>query len=278
VCGGTTSEPLFFGPFRLHHGCHPLLSSEADRVAAAVHRLALDPDLTITEARLLPVSVPSWMDTDDADPTDQRTRLPWSHLDRRRLRRALRGLPAARREAGLDDSTCVSGACAWCGRSRSRGWHGSDYTWPDGTSAPLCTDCHRVWVAHSEPQLPDDVAAALAEAITGVPTMLGEAPPPLTMFCEAGNVSSDICEHEEVSSDLLGAEPWSHLPAEAVDRLRWARWGRFGGRDAPAEHRAEAVARAEAEEAVRAARNASEAADQAVRADVYGFGADRSAR
>jgi hypothetical protein len=257
-CGGSTSEHNFFGPFRLHHSCHGLLGSNASRVRAAAAWLRLG-EVSEAEAGLIACPVPRYADTDAADPTETRTRLPWSHVDARGLRRALKGLPAARRAAGLDPSRCSQGACAWCGRSTSLGWHSSPYRWPNGDPAPLCRDCHDVWVRRSEPEWPDDVAVALAEAITGVPWSLGQAPPRgLVPFCALNGPTGD--------------HPWHYLPAEGVDRLRWECWARYGGAYAPTEHREEALARAAAVDASKAARKASQEAENAAMQDVFGFG------
>ena len=65
--------------------------------------------------------------------------------------------------------------------------------------------------------------------------------------------------------------PWSHLPTVAVAEYRWAVWGRFGGRYAPPEHRAERVATAEARGAARRAASVVVQTEQASRMDVYGF-------
>jgi hypothetical protein len=256
-CGGSTSEAAYFGPFRLHASCGPLMGSNASRVRAAAAWLRLG-EVSLDDATLVGFPVPRYADTEAADPTQTRTRLPWSHVDRKGLARAVKGLPAARRKAGLDPSRCSRGACAWCGRSESLGWHESNYTWPSGDPAPLCADCHRVWVARSEPVWPEDVAAALAECVTGVPWPLGQPPPPgLVPFCALNGPEGD--------------HPWGYLPAEGVDRLRWSCWALYGGRYAPEEHRAEALARAAAVDASKAARNASQEAENAHREDVYGF-------
>jgi hypothetical protein len=116
-----------------------------------------------------------------------------------------------------------------------------------------------VWVARSEPQFDQDVAAALSECITGVPHRLGTTPPVgLVPFCAQNGPEGD--------------HPWAHLPAEAIERLRWTMWGMYNGAYAPTEHREEALRRAEAVEVSKAAANASLETARARLEDTFGFG------
>ncbi|HEY5786186.1 MAG TPA: hypothetical protein VIT65_15565, partial [Microlunatus sp.] len=154
------------------------------------------------------------------------------------------------------------GCCAWCGIAESMGWADRGHRWPDGSPAPLCAACGRVYDATSSPDplyWPGQ-RAGIAEAATGVPIGLGQtAPEGLRAFAEVE------CDG--------GGEPWSHLPTEALSAFRWAAWGRWGGRYAPKQHRAEAVARARAADAAKAERAAAKVAEERARLDTYGFGA-----
>jgi len=190
----------------------------------------------------------------------------WGHVDRAALREALLDVPLLRAEHGYDPARCVTGGCAWCGREESRSWHADGHVWADGTEAPLCAGCHGVYVAHGEPgaNLWAAQREGIAEAVTGVPVQMGESAP------------AGLLAYAEVAGDFTaGGQPWEHLPAEAVEAYRWATWGRFDGRYAPPEHRAEAVARAAEREAAREAKQAEREAEEAARADVHGFGRNR---
>ena len=128
--------------------------------------------------------------------------------------------------------------------------------------APLCGDCGPVFERHGSPAFWDEQRPALAEAVTGAPTMMGESPP------------DGLVAYAEHRPETDGTR-WGHLPGEAVEAYRWAVWGRFGGRYAPAEYRSEAVARAGAREAAKRDANAAVKAEEASRADVYRFGVPR---
>ena len=98
-----------------------------------------------------------------------RDRMPWRHLDRKELVKAVKSLPRLRRRAGLDPSRCRDGACGWCGVAESCGWHTSKQRWPDGTPAPLCRSCHEVRRAARRGPTPSRAICLRrwAEAMTG---------------------------------------------------------------------------------------------------------------
>jgi hypothetical protein len=264
VCGGDVrgNDCDWFGVWRRHRECSPLVGSEPDRLVAASRWLGVA-DLSRVDASLIEFGVPCYSVIHKSPVwSNERTKdrlLPWRFVDKKQLARAVKALPALRRRAGLDPSRCASGACAWCGVVESCGWFTSRQVWRlDGSRAPLCRSCHEVDVRHGRPTHPDDLPAALAEAITGVPIMMGEQPPPgLVPFCEHG--------------DRQGQEPWAHLPPEAVEAFRWHAWGRYNARYAPPEHRQEALDRWAAAEAAKASRNGEKAAQEVAKADVYGF-------
>lgn len=52
---------------------------------------------------------------------------------------------------------CTDGACGMCGRHHALGWHASPLTWSDGSPAPLCRDCNRVWELRGSPTVVDDL-------------------------------------------------------------------------------------------------------------------------
>ena len=210
VCGGGVrgSDCDWWGPWRRHRECVSLVGYEPARLIVAARRLAVA-DLSPVDAELVGFRVHLFSEVHKSPvwTTERfRERMPWKHVDRRELAKAIKSLPRLRRRAGLDPSRCVHGACAWCGVAESCGWFTSKQRWANGEPAPLCRSCHEVDVRHGRPSHPDDLPAALAEAITGTPVMLGEQPPPgLVPFCESG--------------DRAGQEPWAHLPAEAVEAL-----------------------------------------------------------
>ena len=209
VCGGGVrgNDGEGGGPWRRHRECASLVGYEPARLAAACRRLKVA-DLSPVDAALVGYRVPLFSEVHRSPvwTTERmRERMPWKHVDRKELVKAVKSLPRLRRHAGLDPSRCASGACGWCGVATSCGWHTSKQTWADGSRAPLCRDCHLVNVRHGRPTHPDDLPAALAEAITGVAIMLGEQPPPgLTPFCEVAAT---------VKTGKVG-EPWAHLPSE----------------------------------------------------------------
>ena len=92
-------------------------------------------------------------------------RQPWAHLTdaaRDALREAVK-----RERAAVEPRRCRDGACAWCGRSHSVGWRGGPETWPDGSPAPLCADCARVWDTRGNPEDRDDLRACALESLSG---------------------------------------------------------------------------------------------------------------
>lgn len=267
VCGGPVDPTsTYWGPWRQHDPCALIAASPPHRLAAAAITLgvtALDPG----DAALIGYRATCYHET-HPEPTweNERTRdrMPWRHLDRKQLVRAVADLPRLRREAGIDPAACTDGPCAWCGVIEATGWTSTDLTWADGGPAPMCGDCHPIYVKHGVPTFIDDVRPALAEAITGVPPMIGEhVPARLVPFIDAAGKDS-TCE-------VFPGEPWGHLNPEAVDAYRWAQWGRWGGQYAPPEHRTEAVARAAAAEQSRADTIAARERDEAERANTYGF-------
>jgi hypothetical protein len=262
VCGGSVrgNDCEWWGPWRRHLPCGRLVGDETGRLITAARKLAVG-DLNRIDATLVEFRVNNYAEVHESPVwTGEkfRDRMPWKHVDRRALAKAVKTLPRLRRRAGLDPSRCRDGACGWCGVAESCGWHKSRQTWPDGSPAPLCRGCHEVDVRHGRPSHPDDLPAALAEAITGAPVLLGEQPPTgLVPFCESGS--------------RAGQEPWAHLPTPAVDGYRWWVWGRFGAAYAPPERREEALARWEAAEAAKRVLDGEKAALAVVRADTFGF-------
>lgn len=262
TCGGPAerSEP-HWGVWRQHRGCERVQGEPAARLEAAAR--ALGRRLDRTDALLLPFSAERYS-TGHPEPTwtDEplRLRLPWRHLDREALYAAIERLPELRVAAGLVPATCTDGRCAWCGVAEAVGWSAHGHTWADGTPAPLCGACSERYSAAGapDPSWWDAQRAAIASAACAVPAMMGEtAPAGLHAFAEG-------------DEDGTG-EPWSHLDPDALDAFRWGRWGRFNGAYAPPEHRAEALRRAQAADAAVAERMAAKAAEEAARADVFGF-------
>lgn len=267
VCGGPAERSeTHVGPWRRHRACEAVQAYPADRLEAAAR--ALGRHLERIDAALLGFSVapyseihpePTWSDD---EPT--RLRLPWRHVDREALDEAIGRLPELRVDAGLVDSPCTDGHCCWCGRREARGWASYGHTWADGTPAPLCGACAVIFerTGRPDPAWWDAQRGGIAEAVSGVPTMMGESPPAgLRAFAEGDD-------------DGTG-EPWSHLPTEALEAFRWAAWGRWGAKYAPAERREEALRRVRAEEAAWSAREAARQAAESARVDVFGFGATR---
>jgi hypothetical protein len=295
VCGGPAERSeTHVGPWRRHRACEAVQAYPADRLEAAAR--ALGRHLDRIDAQLLGFSVapyseihpePTWTD----EPL--RVRLPWRHVDREALDEAIGRLPELRVDAGLVDSPCVDGNCGWCGVREARGWASFGHTWADGTPAPLCGPCAAIFerTGRPDPAWWDAQRAGIAEAVSGVPVMLGETPPAgLRAFAEEEKararaingggqapinepLQGPMSEPGTVKSDISEGDgtPWSHLPQVALEAYRWAVWGRWQGRYAPAEHRAEALARAEAVEAARAAKVAAEVAEESARLDVFGF-------
>jgi hypothetical protein len=276
ACGGPVEATAarYLGVWRCHDRCESIAWSPGGRVQAAARLLAVG-QLDLVDADLVAATfvVPRYSEhRAGVEPTWDssvrlRDRLPWRHVDRRRLRRAVDTLPKLRREAGLDPSGCTTGACAWCGCAESRGWFADGHVWADdGAAAPLCGECHAVYEAHGsvDPSWWDGQRDGIGEALTRVPPQAGEqAPSALRGFAEVAG---------QRGGDHAGGARWCHLNADGVETYRWRTWLRFGGALAPAEHREEAQRRAAAREAEGAARRAQEAAEQQAAQDAtYGF-------
>lgn len=254
VCGGEAQGVAdMHGPWRQHAECAPLTQPwQRLRAVANWYQVPLPDDV----APYVDLHVPHYAEghEDVVYRDNDRDRTPWSHVRRRDLQKAV----LRARQALADAQTpreCETGPCAWCGIALSLDWIDADHRWPDGTSAPLCADCatlaeRRGWPS---PKYPDDARMVLVEAMTGVPPQAGEIAP-------AGVVAL-----HEVGPQAGDGQPWSHLPAEAVMALRWNRWGTLQGKYAPADKKAEALARRAAQEADRTAALASQ------HADLFGF-------
>lgn len=250
--GGCEPDEDRHGPWRRHRECSTLSQMYLRRLAVA--RWYSVP-LTEGEARVSDLPVLHYADVhasnfyagSDAD------RTPWNHVQ---MRDIVRGAMTARQRIAeaSGPAECVSGWCAWCGRREAEDWTLHGHRWPDGTEAPLCGDCSDVFDRRGQAAtFIDDQRTGLVEAITGCPPTMGEtAPAGLLAYIEA-----------EERGD---GSAWSHLPADAVEALRWSRWARYNGRYAPEEHRAEAIARAQSREAARADRLAAQESP-----DLYGF-------
>jgi hypothetical protein len=186
----------------------------------------------------------------------------WSHVtdaDRDALRQAVK-----QERAAVEPRRCRDGACAWCGRSHSLGWQNSPETWSDGSAAPLCRDCARVWDLRGNPEDRDGLRACALEALSGA-TDWGSAGMGIRIFADLAG--DDHTGH---------AEPWVYAPgALAVLRERAREsWplslpeplrGKYvalrseATRRSLEESRAAAAAGAAAEEAERAEREAEAA-------------------
>ncbi|HEY5786197.1 MAG TPA: hypothetical protein VIT65_15620, partial [Microlunatus sp.] len=152
VCGGPCpTSTLLWGPWRRHARCQSLMAYEPSRIEAACKALAIGLD---GDADLVPFAVPNYL-TVHPEPTwsDEplRTRLPWRHISRDGLAAAVAQLPGLRADAGRVPTPCTSGCCAWCGIAESMGWADRGHRWPDGSPAPLCAACGRVYDATSSP-------------------------------------------------------------------------------------------------------------------------------
>ena len=200
------------------------------------------------------------------EPTwEYRQTTAWSHLTKQTLADAVASLPRLRSDA-YDARPCTHGPCAWCGRVLSTRWTLQGHRWADGSQAPLCSGCEVVYLRRGAPMpsVWNDQRAAISEAITGVPVMMGEHHPDgLLGYAEAGR--------DEDEDEDEAREPWSHLPAEALETYRWAKWTRHP-RHAPPEHQAEARERARGVREGIARSAAEKAATEKAAADVYGFG------
>lgn len=261
TCGGAVAaSDKYAGRWRVHKRCMPGLSSPLLRVQAAAAEV-IGADLAREDAVLVgrEVVVQPYRDTGDASPVPARGRLPrrWGHVDRKALRKAVQNISYLRQVAGLDPTECVDGPCGYCGTVVAAGWADHGHKWRTGARAPLCGPCSTVYLRRGSPSPSywDAQRVAVAEALTGVGPQVGEpAPAGLRAFGE------DYVPGE-------GGEPWAYLPVEAVERLRWSRWLRFGAKNCPPEHRNEARRRLDAQRRKQADMDAATAAD----GNVWGF-------
>ena len=261
-CGAPVPSTVttYEGSWRRHPGCEFAQPVERTVVAYAAlgHRVSRE------DAALLPTPANYFEHAERVEPTwsprPRRMPKPWGHA-RSRLLVALPHLPVLRVEAGLDVARCTDGGCAWCGVDEHREWFSEGHTFTDGAAAPLCGDCHQVYVRNGSPPPAfwDESRDALAEAATGVPTMLGHsAPVGLRAFAET-------------TGRTVGGEPWAHLPPEPLRLLRFTAWARYGLRDCPPSRREEVQAWARQRDAQWAATAAERAAQEAKQANVFGF-------
>ena len=260
TCGGPVDklEAEWWGPWRRHPSCARIVARSASRLPVVTSFLGIA-EVDAVTAALTEYRIPLYSEG-HAEPTylpedRKRDREPWAHVDRKALLSAISGAAteAAEREIARP---CDLGRCAWCGRIESVEWTAYGHSWADGSEAPLCADCSPVYErrGHPSPQYPEDARTALGEALSGVPAQLGsDGTPGLLAYIEAEGAGDGTA--------------WSHLPPEAVDAFRWAEWGRYGGRYAPPERRAEALDRARQIDAERAAGIAAREAE----ADAFGF-------
>lgn len=258
VCGGECDEKADqWGNWRRHRDCMAV-TQPWERVRAAA--LWFSVPATDNEAWSADLFVADYADVHPSALYDKKDadRSPWSHVS---LRDVVRAVLVARQGLALTEEAraCELGPCAWCGVVESLDWTDKGHRRADKSEAPLCASCGPIY-----DRMPDDPAADYNEQRTGMAeSMTGVVPDLLEV------VPTALRAHAEI--DGGNGQPWSHLPAEAVEMYRWEVWGRYGGAYAPAEHKAEAVARAEAMEADRAARTfATQTADH------YGFAGDRN--
>jgi len=209
--------------------------------------------ITDQDGGLLTVSVPCYCDT-GAVPVygggRMRDRMAWRHVDRKKLVRAVKRLPGLRVKAGLTDVKCSDGACCWCGVRKGRGWRRAPYAWRDGRVTAFCGDCAKVWDRNGNPEVGRDLTAAFAEAVTGVPRMIGEPT----------WIGVPVLPYVAASDDREGHEDrWAWLDADHLDAIRLVEWGRYGGRYAPSDRRDQArAAYAATKDAARWAEGATE--------------------
>jgi hypothetical protein len=252
TCGGPCERiEGRHGPWRRHIKCERI-SQPWQRVRAAAEHYSLP--VTDDEARAAAIIVPTYAEGhagatySDAEHVSR----PWAHV---RLPEIVRGLMLGRQRLAeaAAPMPCDLGRCGWCGTEKSVRWSDYGHVRHDGTSAPLCDACGPVFDRRGQSaKFWDDQRGGIAEAMTGAPPNMGEE------FPDA------LRAHAEVGGG--DGTAWSHLPCDAVEAFRWARWGRSNGRYAPPEHKAEALARAGARAAERAARQAAHAT-----VDPFGF-------
>lgn len=229
-CGGLMAGANFTGIWREHPRCK---GDHEARVLAAGKALGLGV-IEQHVAALVAGVAPRYSDQ-HPEPTwkeGERPQDAWAHVDRSALVAALQQVRDELQEAETP-GPCALGACAWCGRLEDVAWFDHGHTWDDGTSAPLCSTCGPVYDRRGgSPRYYDDQRPGIAEAISGVPIMMGEAdciPAGLLAFAESDEASDGT--------------PWSHLNPDAVEKYRWSRWLMLGGKHCPPEHREEAARR-----------------------------------
>lgn len=254
TCGGPVGPKApRFGPWRRHRGCGSMTTNGA-RALAACDELGIP--LNPSAAELLALRVAPYSET-HREPTWSRgeTRGAWRHVSRRALQKAAKEAQKALTRA-LASKPCTTGRCAWCGVERSQKWHVSPYLRADGSKAPLCSTCWSDFTTSGSPESGDALRAGLSFGATGVPHPLGESVPALRAHFEVGGGDGT---------------PWSHLPSEALEGYRLEQWAKYGGRYAPEDRRAEALALATQKEQDKAVRTAEVQAEAERRNDTHGF-------
>lgn len=142
-----------------------------------------------------------------AQTTGRGTGRPWAHLsteDRERVQQVLREVIRDRQSG-----PCVQGACGLCGRRNSVRWfEGYAFlTWPDGSPAPVCTECQEVVDRRPATQSIEQLRVIAVESATGFSQMLYEAPSDFRVYAESKD------------SDGNGyAEPWAYSPGVVAFR------------------------------------------------------------
>ena len=203
----------YWGTWRQHSACASARSTAAGRVSACAR--ALGHPLDVTDAHLVPYRPRAVRGGPSFPGLDRRADEDAAAVAARRraaLDRALEQLPQARIDAGLDPAPCEWGRC-WLVRGGRwpRAGSPAGSTWADGSPSPLCGSCAPVYrsTGQPDPRNFDAQRAGVAEALTGVPIMMGESAP------------AGLKAYAEGDAEGNG-EPWSHLDAGALDRFRWA--------------------------------------------------------
>lgn len=203
-CGGACGKSaVYSAPWRVHRVCHRI-STHQGRIRAAVAEL-LGTEITFTNAGLIAskVAVPSYSDLPNAQPHTEPGRA-WGHVDKRKLRKALRSLAALRAEHGLTPRPCMDGPCAWCSIQRATGWQTFGHKWADGSAAPLCGACSGVMETYGnspvEPVWIEDYSTQRRLAwsgLTGTAPRLGNNPAPSGYRAYAEVAPADHAGHDE---------------------------------------------------------------------------------
>lgn len=136
---------------------------------------------------------------------------PWAHLRPEEVE----GVRLAVREADARSrqQRCRRGACAWCGASHALAWHRGPEAWSDGSPAPLCGDCERVWSSRGRPIGEDAQRACALEALSGAATFDGNGRVAALVLLRFWEVAGD--DHAGL------AEPWAYA-AEPLAQIREA--------------------------------------------------------